>query len=387
MKRRIIVISEYYGASTNSTGQYITDIVDFLKDEFEITVIATSPLGNRDVGYDYEYIVSNYNKNNLLSRIVGQLSLAFRLKLKLLKLVKKGDIVFSVSNPVLMLPGIAIIHKVIGFKWVCLHYDMFPNNLIPAGIIKYGLTYNVFNSIFTWVSKANDKAIVIGRDMAAQLSEKGVPDSKIAVIYNWVDSERVNDDSLLINPIIKELNLEGNIVFTFFGNMGRLQGLSFLSEAIKKSGCQTSRFLFIGDGAMRPEIETLCNVDSRCVYYGSVSQSENKDALNAGDVALIPLVSGMKGLGVPSKAMFSLAADKPLLCIVDKDSELDILCDEFNIGWSLTSYDVDEIATQIDNISRLITDDMFKCDSKLLFCRKFTKSIASEKYLALFKSL
>ena len=58
----------------------------------------------------------------------------------------------------------------------------------------------------------------------------------------------------------------------------------------------------------------------------------------------------MKGLGVPSKAYFSMAADKLLLVVSDDGSELVQVVDEFNIGWSCDSENPASLADLIDNI-------------------------------------
>ena len=79
---------------------------------------------------------------------------------------------------------------------------------------------------------------------------------------------------------------------------------------------------------------------------------ENKnEMLFKGNVAIVSLAKGMRGLAVPSKAYFSLAANKPILAIADKNSELELLINENkNIGWFCTSGNPKEISIQIKKI-------------------------------------
>lgn len=69
---------------------------------------------------------------------------------------------------------------------------------------------------------------------------------------------------------------------------------------------------------------------------------------------MVSLAPGMSGLAVPSKAYFSLAADKPIFVIGDKGAELESLIEEnANIGWYCGSYDTAEVAKMFDEICDL----------------------------------
>ena len=81
---------------------------------------------------------------------------------------------------------------------------------------------------------------------------------------------------------------------------------------------------------------------------------DNNIGLNACDVAMVSLAPGMSGLAVPSKAYFSLAADKPIIVIGDHDSELKALIeDNTGIGWYCYSHNSSEVAKLIDKICDL----------------------------------
>ena len=88
--------------------------------------------------------------------------------------------------------------------------------------------------------------------------------------------------------------------------------------------------------------------------------------LNACDIAIVTLANGMLGLGVPSKAYYSMAADKPLFCIMDKKSEIYTMVEEYNIGWAVEPNNIQEIAQALDQAAREFHNANFSSPRKVL---------------------
>ena len=112
-------------------------------------------------------------------------------------------------------------------------------------------------------------------------------------------------------------------------------------------------FLFIGDGAMKSELEKFkdAHPDKHIYSIGNQPIDKANDFLSAGDVAVIPLASGMLGLGVPSKSYFYMAAGMPLLFIGSRDSEIAITLKEENNGWQVDPDSPEKLAAMIDQIT------------------------------------
>ena len=58
----------------------------------------------------------------------------------------------------------------------------------------------------------------------------------------------------------------------------------------------------------------------------------------------------MYGLGVPSKSYNILSAQKPILFIGNKKSEIALMIEENNIGWTIDNNDVNQIPTVLNQI-------------------------------------
>jgi glycosyltransferase involved in cell wall biosynthesis len=193
---------------------------------------------------------------------------------------------------------------------------------------------------------------VIGRDMQKLIESKIGKADKVHYIPNWVDENDIEPSNRSASEIIKSLNWEDKIVFQFFGNFGRVQGIDNLLDGIKLVKNPLATFLFIGGGVKVDLVKEFAanQLSQRVVYFGELAQSKKMMGLVACDVALITLEKGMLGLGVPSKAYFSMAADRPLMAVMESDAEIALMVKEHNIGWVCEPGNPASLAALIDEI-------------------------------------
>jgi glycosyltransferase involved in cell wall biosynthesis len=323
-----------------------------MKREFpEVTVI--SP--DSSEGGENRYFSTKSAKNKLLPRIFEQAVLVTGFVGKIFRRIKKGDILFTGTNPVLLLILMPVLKVFVGFKWCLLVHDVFPDNLVPAGITRRdGIVFRFLDYVFSRIYGSADRLIVIGRDMESLVVDKIGRAEKIVFIHNWADEEEIfpipRTDALFIN----DLGWENKIVFQFFGNIGRLQGVEFILNAIAMCRSTDAAFLFIGGGVMVDKIKQFVHMhpDKNVAYAGVLDLDKKNLGLAACDVAIVSLEKGMLGLGVPSKAYFSMAADKPLLVVMEGDAEIARVVRETGIGWQCEPDSPDELAALIDQITR-----------------------------------
>ena len=355
---KIFIVTEYIGLNHNSTAFYWAKIALFFNKHYELIVIC--PKNSHTESFFREHKLNVYyvkdiafDKNKLVSRVFGQLKYAWSFNRHILKYISKEDIVFTGTNPIISMFFTGLIKKLKAFKWIMLCHDIFPDNLIPSGVMQLGLKYKLVNKVFSLLYRTPDIITPIGRDMAVKLQQKGVIQERIVVVPNWADHNKIKMMAKNENQIIKKLNWQNNLVFCFFGNIGRLQGIDNLLSAIALVKSESSRFLFIGGGSEDHLVKKfVSSVGKRnSYYYGELQLKDNNIGLNCGDIALVTLGQGMYGLGVPSKAYFSMAADKPILLVADKESELDLLINEHNVGWFCESGKPVTLAESIDTIS------------------------------------
>jgi len=360
--KKLFILSEYVYAAENSTGYFWSKIISRLAaTQYNLHVLAPkSKAGERQrhssAGVFYnDFKWSTFNKDRLLSRLWGQFRLALGFLKLLLKQVRRRDLLVSGTNPVVLLIFMPLFRRFLGFRWALLVHDVYPDNLIPSGIMsRKTLGYRILASYFSWVYRSADLIFVIGRDMQRLITEKVGSQERVRYVPNWVDANDIVPVPRADSEILRKLgwNTDGKVVFQFFGNLGRLQGIDNILAAIRLVKHPKAAFLFIGSGAKADAVMEFVasNSFSNVAYLGPLEQEQKNQGLAACDVALITLEKGMAGLGVPSKAYFSMAADKPLLAVMECESEIAYTVGEHQIGWVCVPGNPVALAQFIDNI-------------------------------------
>ncbi len=393
-KNKIYVVSEFVDKKTNSTGYYwYKTIKGISRKKNNISVISLSESCDKAINENNKvsYIpVKNISRNlgtGFIKKLIDNFIVSFKFTLKIAKHARKNDIVFSGTNPSLIVLFISILKIFKRFKWVVLVNDVFPENLVPAKLVsKNSFLYKFIIGLFNFAYKKVDKIIVIGRDMRDLIAKKTNNLSNIKYISNWVD---LKDISPNFQSKALEVSSEEKLVFQFFGNMGIVQGLDILLESISKTKNKKAKFNFIGNGSGAEGVKQfiLHNPHIDISLLPPIPFKHNNEGLFACDIAMVSLTEGMSGLAVPSKAYFSLAADKPIFAIGDKGSELELLINENDfIGWYSSSFNSAEIAKSIDKICDL---DLSKFINKPreLIDTKFNYNDSINEYISVINSL
>lgn len=393
--KKVFVVSEYVYSSQNSTGYFWSKIIDQAGLAFGGVGVVT-PLSAEQgfakstvPGTEYfEFGSVTFDKERLLSRLFGQTRQCFGFLRGIISNVRRGDVILSGTNPALLLILMPLMKLFIRFRWLLLVHDIFPENLVPAGILKKdSLAYAFLSRAFALIYSRADHIVVIGRDMKDLISKKTGRDANITVIQNWVSDQDVVPIKKEDSEIINQLGWQDKVVFQFFGNIGRVQGIDNILNAISLVTENRAAFLFIGNGTASESVQNFIRTHPECnaAYIGPMPQSEKNKGLAACDVALITLENGMLGLGVPSKAYFSMAADKPLLAVMESQAEISRMVRDHSIGWSCPPSDPAALAALIDQICQKGMDEI-RGRSRKILQDKYSEPIALKKFITCINS-
>lgn len=350
---RVAVMAEFISEKDNSTGYYLQTLIKWLVDEFGSALVFAPISSNVAIDNKTKFVLFSslrLNKNNIFGRIISQVSQVIGFVTNALIKLRPGMVVITGTNPILLLLIMPLLKAFTRTKWILLAYDIYPENIVLSGLIKKNsIIYRVANIWFSYAYRSADKVVAIGRDMAEVIHGKGVCLDKITYQPNWVNSGDVKPLLKSESPLIKKLGWESNVVFQYFGNMGRVQGIEQLLETILSVKSENARFLFCGGGFYADKVMDFCSKNDKCHYIPD-NAYEKDLILSSCDIALVSLTSGMYGLGVPSKSYFSLAANRPILVVGDTGSELDLVLREDNAGWFIDSSNKDAVADLISEI-------------------------------------
>jgi len=196
----------------------------------------------------------------------------------------------------------------------------FDLGLLPAKGPVHALALGLeefFTQSFTRVSSISHK-------MVERALGKGVPVARTILFPNWVDVDAIRPQPLgASNSFREELGLEEKIVILYSGNMGAKQGLELLAplaEAFENDG--RVHFLFCGDGAFRPQLETLVGHRPNVTLLPLQPFARLNDLLNAADIHLLPQRAGAADLVMPSKLTGMLSSGRPVIATADAGTQV-----------------------------------------------------------------
>ena len=208
--------------------------------------------------------------------------------------------------------------------------------------------------------------------MSQALEKRGVSKNKIKNITNWADGEKVFP--------VKIQKKSNDIVFQYFGNIGKLQGINLLLESLKNLNPEKINFKFIGRGSLVNKVEKKTS-HLKHVSIEKTGNKQNKNRiLNECDVAIVSIDPKIVGLGVPSKTYYSLAAGKPLLVITPDDCEIAIMVKELGVG-IVVDTNPNKVAQCIENIASgeiLLPSPKYV---RKIFEQNFSKEVAISNFI------
>ncbi len=199
------------------------------------------------------------------------------------------------------------------------------------------------------------------------LIASGISADKIVIVPNGVDVDEYNPEILSASreKLRGKLGLKNNFVFGFIGTFGPWHGVKVLGEIVAPvtEACPNARFLYIGDGVLRPALEKkICEdgLEKFVVFTGAIPQKEAKHYLAACDVFLCPTQKnkdGSKFFGSPTKIFEYLSMGRPILAS-DLEQVGDILSPSERISGSelpsLNNNDSVAVLTDADDIEGFV---------------------------------
>lgn len=202
--------------------------------------------------------------------------------------------------------------------------DLYPDVGIALGIFRNKTVISVIAALEKFCLRHATIVQTISGSFLPGLHRLGVPDSKIALVYNWIDTEFIRPLPRR-NQFSKEHSLDDRFVILYAGNMGPSQGLQNVLAAAKLLENEKDiLFVLVGDGSekkslvLEAEKQSLKNV----VFLPFQPRESLPNIMASADVALVPLRKGIELGSLPSKLFTVLASGRPLVASVEKDSEM-----------------------------------------------------------------
>lgn len=224
----------------------------------------------------------------------------------------------------------ALLKKIKKVPFIYNLQDIFPDSLVNNGLAKKDrLLWKIGRLIENFTYKNADKIIVISEDFKKNIMDKGVPENKIVVVYNWVDQNAVVDIPRKKNKLFDVYGLNRDKFYiTYNGNIGMSQNMDMLMDvAADLMSNSDIQFVLVGEGAYLENIKhmkTERRLDNVHILpfqpYEDISH-----VFSLGDVSLVISKPGTGAASVPSKTWSIMSASRPVLANFDENEIKEIL--------------------------------------------------------------
>jgi glycosyltransferase involved in cell wall biosynthesis len=273
---------------------------------------------------------------------------------------KKADVAYVYHPPATVaLPAMAL-HWMRRVPFVYDVQDLWPDTLGATGMLRHRA---ILNLVGRWCSLAYRKAariVVLSPGFRDALVRRGVPGSKIEVIYNWCEEDCIRR-APRNEALADALGMAGRFNIVFAGTMGKAQALDAVLECagIVAKRSPKLQFVFVGGGIDVDRLKAIARGKclSNVLFLARRPVSEIGDLLNLADVLLVHLKDDpLFRITIPSKIQTYLAVGRPILAGVGGDAAA--LVEKAGAGISCIPERAESIAGAAESMFRMAKGEL-----------------------------
>jgi len=166
---------------------------------------------------------------------------------------------------------------------------------------------------YKWVNRRVQKIVVVSDSIKRLvISEEGVPEEKIAVIYNGIHLSP-NNGSQTKNLTKKDIKAkEDDIVIMHVANLTPVKGHAHLLQAMARMlpECPKAKLVLVGEGPLRGQLTEMVeqlSLTGHVVFLGK--REDARQLLDMADICVLPSLSE----GMSNSILEYMAAGKPVV--------------------------------------------------------------------------
>jgi glycosyltransferase involved in cell wall biosynthesis len=231
-----------------------------------------------------------------------------------------ADMYITLTNPLLIVPTVALVSFLRRRPLLIIAQDVYPEALFASGVWSASsLSGRLLNRVFAWSYRRAVCVVALGPAMRRRIIEKGVAPARVRVISNWATGA-LQSKGPRDNRLRREWGLCERFVLLYSGNLGVGHEFRTLLEGVQRaraSGVDV-HVVFIGGGVRLTETRRLVSVldlEDRVTFKGFVPADVLPLCLGLADLAVVTLRQGFEGLIVPSKILGYMARAIPVLYV------------------------------------------------------------------------
>jgi glycosyltransferase involved in cell wall biosynthesis len=345
---KILLTHRYFWPDHPNCGQILWHLIQKLASQgHQVDVLTSLPskdLNSKNIvsqkfqileNIKIERIELNIENKSRIKKIINALKLGF--KINFLAIKNEYDIIISTSIPPITggLFG-SLAARICKAKFVYLCMDLYPEVGKISKDFSNPILFSLLEKIDSWSCSNANPVIVHSLDMKnSLLSRRGSNKFKIEIINNFSIPNEI------LNGSISKINFnpnENELTIIFAGNLGRFQFLDkVIDTMIYLKGRKDIKLVIVGDGSVKKElISKIHNTKANVEFFDQQPLNVVKNMISKVDIGLVSLSPNTYKYGYPSKIMTYLEQGKPIIALLEKESEIVKLMEQNNYGFNIS---------------------------------------------------
>jgi len=328
----ILLLNEYFPPDTSATAKFASLVAEALAVNHRVTVLAGRPSydpverhpryllkrevrGNLVVERVGSTAYSRFQMSRRVSNYLTYLSLAIPRALSI-----PSDIVLAMTDPPIEGIAGALVARLSGRPFVYNIRDMYPDMAVGGSILRAGSFTARWEAMHRWALRRAARVIVLGGDMRDRIIAKGVDPARVVVSRDGIIiPETVPSPE---NSVAREIRGDFRFALVHAGNIGFYGAWQTLISAVRMLEKEGVGLVFIGEGAMKSQVEAMAEGCRAIRFLPFRPPSEVSLVLSSGDMHVVTVKRGLEGVVVPSKLYPTLAAGRPVLGVAPEESDV-----------------------------------------------------------------
>ena len=328
----ILLLNEYFPPDTSATAKCAAQVAEALAKNHRVTVLAGRPSYD-PAEYHPRYLLRREVRGNLAVERVGSTAFPrFQMKRRVSNyltylslavpraLAIRSDVVLAMTDPPIEGIAGALVARLSGRPFVYNIRDMYPDMAVGGSIVPPGSFTAHWEAMHRWALRRAARVIVLGEDMRDRIVAQGVDPGRVVISRDGITIPEILPPP--DNPVAREIRGDFRFTLVHAGNLGFYGAWQTLISAVRTLENEGVGLVFIGEGAMKQQVEAMAAGCRAVRFLPFRPASEVPLVLTSGDMHIVTVKRGLEGVVVPSKLYPTLAAGRPVLGVAPEESDV-----------------------------------------------------------------
>jgi glycosyltransferase involved in cell wall biosynthesis len=334
---KILLVHRYFKPDKTSCSNILYEVARFLAKKNKVDVLSSLPFNkNLDLKKKklHKEILENINIERIYLKsesktVFLRILNAFKLSINIInKVVKnKYDIIIVTSSPPILCAFVAsIIAKLLKKRMIYYCMDINPEISLVLNDLSNNFLYKFFLFVENITCKIANPILVHSNDMMKTLRKrKNGKNYNIKIINNFATLDNIDNQKIKSKLILKKKYFnDKKLKLIYAGNIGRFQDLKDIIKSISEISIKSKvEMIIMGNGTEKINlINFVKKKDLGIKFLDYQSPKIAKMIISQADLGVVTLTKNMYSFAYPSKVMTYLQQGIPMICTIEKNSEI-----------------------------------------------------------------